>query len=504
MDTEYGSSGRSGDEDARRAPEVAPGSASASGEPGWEPAGPDRGTTPPAGPSAAPPPPPARHPAWAGAQGYAPEGQGYPSAGPGYGVGQGYPAGGPGYAPGAQGYGPGYAPGGPGYGPGGPGYGPGYGPGGPGYGPTPPAGYGGPGRHGKSGRRRGLVLAAAGTALALAAGGTAWAALGSAAAPMSAATIASKTDPGLVDVNTTVDYGQASAAGTGMVLTSNGEVLTNNHVVEGATSIKVRDIGNGRTYTAKVVGYSDTDDVAVLQLQGASGLPTVSIGSSSGLASGQRIVALGNAEGRGGTPSVATGSVTELGAAITAEDEGDGTLEHLSGMIQTNAAIEPGDSGGPLVNSSGQVIGMDTAASTANGQTGTTAAVTTTAFAIPISRAISIADQIEAGTSSSTVHIGETAFLGVAVSTQSSQNGFGQTSHGATIEGVIRDTPAAEIGLASGDTITSVGGHAIAAQSDLEGVIEQYHPGEKVTVTWTDQSGQSHSASVTLANGPVG
>jgi S1-C subfamily serine protease len=505
MDTEYGSSGRSGEEDARQAPEVAPGSASASGEPGWEPpgspAGADRGTAPPAGASAAPPPPPAPHPAWAGSQsggwtgsqsggwtgvqGYAPEGQGYPSAGPGYGGGPGYPAGGPGYW-------------------GGQGYGPGYGPGGPGYGPALPAGFGGPGRHGKSGRRRGLVLAAAGTALALAAGGTAWAALGSASAPMSAATIASRTDPGLVDINTTVDYGQASAAGTGMVLTSNGEVLTNNHVVEGATSIKVRDIGNGRTYTAKVVGYSDTDDVAVLQLQGASGLATVSIGTSSGLASGQRIVALGNAEGRGGTPAVATGSVTGLGAAITAQDEGDGTLEHLSGMIQTNAAIEPGDSGGPLLNSSGQVVGMDTAASTGNGQTGTTAAVTTTAFAIPISRAISIADQIEAGTSSGSVHIGETAFLGVEVSTQSSQNGFGQTSQGATIEGVIRDTPAAEIGLAAGDTITSIGGHAIAAQSDLQGVIEQYHPGDKVTVTWTDQSGQSHSASLTLANGPVG
>jgi S1-C subfamily serine protease len=467
MDTEYGSSGPSGDEDARQAP-------------------------PPAG-APSPPPPPAPHPAWAewesagwtGAQGYAPTGPGYAPGG------QGYPAGGPGH-------GPGYAPWGQGY--------PAGGPGGPGYGPGGPAGLAGPGKHGKPGRRRGLIMAAAGTALALAVGGTAWAAIGSASAsaPLSTDTIASKTDPGLVDINTTVDYGQAAAAGTGMVLTSNGEVLTNNHVVEGATSIKVTDIGNGQTYTAKVVGYSDTDDVAVLQLQGASGLSTVSIGSSSGLAAGQRIVALGNAEGRGGTPAVATGSITGLGATITAQDEGDGTLEHLSNLIQTNAGIEPGDSGGPLLNASGQVIGMDTAASTADGQPGTTAAVTTTAFAIPISRAISIADQIEAGTASSTVHIGETAFLGVAVSTQSSQTGLGEASQGATIEGVIRDTPAAEIGLASGDTITAVGGHEVAAQSDLQRVIEQYRPGDKVTVTWTDQSGQSHTASVTLVAGPVG
>jgi len=507
MDTEYGSSGPSGDDDARRASQAGPGRApdqpgswpaagGAGGQPAGSPAGGAWGT-PPVGPSAAPPPPPP-HPAWAGtqgggwatAQGHAPGGQGY---GPGYGAGPGYPAGAAGYGPGGQGY----PPGGPGYGPGGPGYGPG-------YGPAFPAGMGGPGRPGKSRKRRRLALVAAGTAFALAAGGTAWAAIGSATAPLSTAAITSKTDPGLVDINTTIDYGQAAAAGTGMVLTSNGEVLTNNHVIEGATSIKVRDIGNGQTYTAKVVGYSDTDDVAVLQLQGASGLATVSIGSSSGVTTGQRIVALGNAEGRGGTPAVATGSVTALGAAITAEDEGDGTLEHLNNMIQTNAPIEPGDSGGPLLNASGQVVGMDTAASNDNGQTGTTADVTTTAFAIPISRAISIADQIEAGTTSGTVHVGETAFLGVAVSTQSGQQGFGQASTGAPIEGVIKNTPAAEIGLASGDTITAIGGHDVAAASDLQGLIQQYRPGDKVSVTWTDSSGQSHTATVTLVAGPAG
>lgn len=454
MDTEYGSSGPSGDEDARQASRAA-----------W-------GTPPPAGAPGAPPPPPP-HPAWAG-----PQGGGWAAA--------------QGYAPGGQGY----PPGGPGYGPGGPGW--------PGYGPGFPAGMGGPGGQGKSRKRRRLALAAAGTALALAAGGTAWAAIGSATAPLSTAAVASKTDPGLVDINTTIDYGQAAAAGTGMVLTSNGEVLTNNHVIEGATSIKVRDIGNGQTYSAKVVGYSDTDDVAVLQLQGASGLATVSIGSSSGVTTGQRIVALGNAEGRGGTPAVATGSVTALGAAITAQDEGDGTLEHLDNMIQTNAPIEPGDSGGPVLNASGQVIGMDTAASTDSGQTGTTADVTTTAFAIPISRAISIADQIEAGTTSSTVHVGETAFLGVAVSTQSGQQGIGQASTGAPVEGVIKNTPAAGIGLASGDTITAIGGHEVAAPSDLQGLIQQYRPGDKVSVTWTDPSGQSHTASVTLVAGPAG
>jgi S1-C subfamily serine protease len=497
MDTERGSSAPQ--EEEGQQPGIAPGQ-QAAGAPG--------GAHQPRG---AAPPPPAPHPAWAAAQGQgdAPAGYQGAAAGPGHGHGawhQQQPGHGQG-APGNRAYGQG-GPGYQAYGQGGsayPGYGyqPGYGQGGSGYWPAYAAGTGEEGPDGKR-RRRGLIMAAAGTALALVAGGSAWAVIGSgSAAPLSAAEIASKTNPGLVDVTSTIDYGAGTAEGTGMVLTSSGEVLTNNHVISGATAVKVRDIGNGRTYTAKVVGYSDTSDVAVLQLKGASGLSTVSIGSTSGLTSGQRVVALGNAEGRGGTPAVATGSITGLGAAITAQDEGTGALEHLSNMIRTNANIEPGDSGGPLLNAAGKVIGMDTAASTSNGGTGTTAAVSTTAFAIPIDRAISIADQIEAGNASSTVHVGETAFLGVAVSPQG-QNGFGQSSAGATISGAVRGTPAAKAGLVAGDTITSVGGHQVAAASDLQGIIERYHPGDKVTVSWTDQAGQSHSATVTLVAGPAG
>ena len=382
------------------------------------------------------------------------------------------------------------------YGPGGPGYGA------PGYGAHP----GQPQRPAK--RRRGVIMAAAGTALALAAGGTAWAAVAAGGSPqLSTAAIASKTDAGLVDVISTLGYQHGTAEGTGMVLTSNGEVLTNNHVIDGSTSVKVRDIGNGRTYTAKVVGYSDSNDVAVLQLQGASGLSTVSIGSSSGLTAGQRIVALGNAEGRDGTPAVATGKITALGAAITAVDSGSGQQEHLTDLIQTNAGIEPGDSGGPLVNSSGQVVGMDTAASTSNSQeAGTTAAVQTTAFAIPISHAISIADQIEAGQASGTVHIGETAFLGVGVGSQQSGSqagGIGQTTDGVPIEGVVGGTAAARAGLTGGDTITSVGGNQTTSDSSLQRVVAGYHPGDKVKVTWTNSLGQTESATLTLTSGPA-
>jgi len=379
--------------------------------------------------------------------------------------------------------------------------------------PPPPPGWyglgpeqGGPGHHAAARRRphrKGLFVAAGVTAVALAAGGTAWATVGTGTAPLSTAAIATQTDPGLVDITSTLGYQHATAEGTGMVLTSSGEILTNNHVVDGATSIKVRDIGNDHTYTAKVVGYNDSDDVAVIQLVGASGLKTVSIGNSGSVSVGQKIVALGNAEGKGGTPSVVTGTVTGTGATITAQDEGDGQLEHLNDMIRTNADIEPGDSGGPLLNSAGQVVGMDTAASSSNSTGyGTTAASTTTAFSIPINKAITIAKQIEAGDSSSTVHIGETAFLGVEVSSQAAD--AGATGSGVAVAGVVPGGAAAAAGLTEGDTILAVGGHQISSPDDLQQVIEGYHPGNKVTVQWSSQLGQTQSATVTLTVGPTG
>jgi S1-C subfamily serine protease len=398
--------------------------------------------------------------------------------------------------------------------------------------PPPPAGwhgYSGPAWHGYGGpawpggpgyawtgapdsqqqrrrhrRRRRAAIAAGVAAAAIAAGGTAWATTGT--TTLSTAQIVSQTDPGLVDVISTLGYQHGTAEGTGMVLTSNGEVLTNNHVVDGATSIQVRDVGNDRTYAAKVVGYSDKNDVAVLQLTGASGLTTVKTGNSGSVKVGQTVVAIGNAEGKDGTPSVATGTVTGLGATITASDSASGTSEQLTDMIQTNAGIEPGDSGGPLVDSSGVVVGMNTAASAAGAQVGTTADTTTQAFSIPIDKALSIADQIEAGQSSATVHIGATAFLGVEVSSASSggfSGGLGQTS-GVTIEGAVSGTAAAAAGLTDGDTITSVGGHAVSSGSDLQSVIEGYHPGDKVTVVWQDQFGQTHSSVLTLTQGPTG
>ena len=151
------------------------------------------------------------------------------------------------------------------------------------------------------------------------------------------------------------------------MLTSTGEILTNNHVIDGATSISVTDVGNGKTYKATVVGYDKSHDIAVLQLQGASGLKTAKIGDSSKATVGESVVAIGNAGGTGGTPSAAGGSIVALNQQITASDELGGASEQLTGLIEVNADVQPGDSGGSLVDSAGQVIGIDTAASGANG-----------------------------------------------------------------------------------------------------------------------------------------
>jgi S1-C subfamily serine protease len=337
--------------------------------------------------------------------------------------------------------------------------------------------------------------------------------------------IASKVDPGLVDINTTLGYQQEQAAGTGIVLTSNGVVLTNNHVINGATSISVTDVGNQKTYTASVVGYDRSKDIAVLQLHNASGLQTATLGDSSSISVGQDVVGVGNAGGTGGTPSAAGGTVTALNQSITASDSGDGTSEQLGGLIETNANIQPGDSGGALVDTNGAVIGVDTAASAGysfqfNGQSDGNQG-----FAIPINTALSIARAIEAGNGSSTIHIGATAFLGVEVSPSGSSssngggNGFGggfggffgnsgntgnggSSASGASVAGTVTNGPAQEAGLAQGDVITSLGGQTISSATDLTNAMLQHHPGDKVTVSWTDTNGQTHTATVQLSSGP--
>jgi len=295
---------------------------------------------------------------------------------------------------------------------------------------------------------------------------------------------------GVVVIETNLAYQGGQAAGTGMVLTSSGEILTNNHVIRGATDIKVVVPRTGQSYTAQVVGYDVSHDVALLRASGASNLKTISQGDSGSVNPGQSVQAVGNAGGTGRL-TFASGTVTNVDRAITVSDDQGGS-EKLSGLIETNAAVRPGDSGGPLLNSSGQVIGMDTAASVSNDVAQTT---TNDGYAIPINNAMSIARQIESGNGSGSVHIGGTAFLGVE-STASSY------SSGAEISGVVPGSAAEAAGLTAGDLILSVGGHTISSPDELSAIVLTQKPGASISAVYLDQSGATQTADLTLASGP--
>ncbi|MFT4030068.1 MAG: trypsin-like peptidase domain-containing protein [Protaetiibacter sp.] len=309
---------------------------------------------------------------------------------------------------------------------------------------------------------------------------------------------------GIVLIDTVLGYQDAAAAGTGMVLTSDGLVLTNNHVIEGATEITVTIASTGETYTATVVGTDAEDDVALLQLEGASGLTTVDIDDDAESV-GEDVTAVGNASG-GGVLMAADGEITELEATVTTSAEGVVDSETLDGMIEIIADVVAGDSGGALLDEEGEVIGMTTAASTGT--------ATTIAYAIPIEDALAIVDQILAGDESDGVQLGSPAFLGVAIASTQSGSGYGGNGHGgraggsttstgATIAGVYPGTPAAEAGLEAGDTITAIDGVAVADADALSELLSGYDPGDSVTITWTDTSGASYSATVTLIAGPA-
>jgi S1-C subfamily serine protease len=303
---------------------------------------------------------------------------------------------------------------------------------------------------------------------------------------------------GVVVIDTNLGYQNGAAAGTGMVLSSSGEVLTNNHVIKGATTIRIVVPGTGRSYSAKVVGYDVSDDVALLKAQSASHLKTVSLGDSSALTVGQAVTALGNAGGTGSL-TAATGSITGLGKTISASDAGSDS-EQLSGLIETDAGVQPGDSGGPLLNKAGQVIGMDTAASTGSPFASATAS---DAYAIPIDKAVAIARQIESGEESATVHIGGTPFLGVQVQSVDAGYGYGDSSSGAAIAAVVPNGPAASAGLESGDVITGIDGATVTSPSAVASILLTKQPGATVTVAYTDSYGTDGTTTVTLADGPA-
>jgi len=311
------------------------------------------------------------------------------------------------------------------------------------------------------------------------------------------ASVAAKITPAVVDINTHLAQG-VSAAGTGMILSASGEILTNNHVIEDASDIRVQVAGTGPSYSAHVVGYDSSDDVALVQVEGAPSLPTVTTGKSSGLNVGDPVIAIGNALGRGGTPAVTQGVVTGLNQSLTAGDA-IGPSNSLTGMIAFDAPIQEGDSGGPLVDTTGAVVGMDTAAAGGGRRTGSSVG-----FAVPIDRALAIAAKIRAGQGSETVHVGQRALLGVVIQDASSSfgGGSGSPAPGAAISSAQAGGPAAAVGIGAGDVIEELGGTTITQPSDLTAALGRYHPGDRVSVGWVDASGRRHTATVQLAAGP--
>ncbi len=310
---------------------------------------------------------------------------------------------------------------------------------------------------------------------------------------------------GVVDIDTVLSYQGAAAAGTGLVLTADGEILTNNHVVEGATSITVTIVSSGQTYQASVIGTDTHDDIAVLQLGNASGLTTANFGTSTDLQVGEAVVGVGNAGGDGGTPSAAAGVLSGLNQTITTQAEGASEGETLTGLIETTSNIQAGDSGGPLFNAADEVVGIDTAAEVIGGQS-------ENGYAIPIDTAKGIVQQIRDGDESGGVTMGYPAFLGVQLQPATTGTGTGRNrsgsstataTNGALIAGVVDGSPAAEAGLAAGDTIVGIDSTAVSTANGLSAALATHKPGDGVTVAWLDSAGSQHSASVILAQGPA-
>jgi S1-C subfamily serine protease len=304
-----------------------------------------------------------------------------------------------------------------------------------------------------------------------------------------AQTRATPIGTGVVVIETNLAYQGGRAAGTGMVLTSSGEVLTNNHVIRGATTIKIVVPGTGRSYTAKVLGYDVSDDVAVLKASGASNLKTVRR-ATSGVRVGQAVKAVGNAGGTGALVS-ASGVVTAVSRAITVSDEQGGSAR-LTGLIETNAALQPGDSGGPLFNAAGKVIGMDTAASTGYAYRDV---ASRDGYAIPIAKATTIAKQIEAGKASARIHVGGTAFLGVALA----PDAYGE---GVVVATVVQRGPADRAGLVPGDVILALDGRTVTSTAAVGAVVLTEKPGARVPLAYADETGATHTVTVTLGSGP--
>jgi len=327
------------------------------------------------------------------------------------------------------------------------------------------------------------------------------------ASPGAAVLSGNVTIPQLVDkvihavVSIDVKSGGNEDEGTGMIITSNGEVITNNHVIElyseggGTGSITVTEYGQTKALPATLIGYDQTKDMALLKINNASNLPTVTFGDSSKAVVGDAVVAIGNALGlSAGTPTVTQGIVSALGRSVTAGGVGTQT-ETLQNLIQTDAAINAGNSGGPLIDTAGQVIAMNTAVA------GTSSDGTSSqniGFAIPIAQVESLLPELQKGGQAGNGG----GYLGVDITTLTpalrQQYGFTPTS-GAVILSVVSGSPAAKAGLVQGDVIVNIAGTTISSAEDLQKVIQNAKPGQSVSITYY-VGDSKRTTSATLGN----
>jgi putative serine protease PepD len=295
----------------------------------------------------------------------------------------------------------------------------------------------------------------------------------------SVAAAAATVLPSTVDIRVTLAGG--AAEGSGVVLTADGDVLTNNHVVDGARTITVT-LADGSQHQATVVGTSPSYDLAVIKLQGVSGLTPATLGTSANLQVGQEVVAIGSPQGLSGT--VTSGIISALNRTVAVQGE-DGSAVVYNGL-QTDASINPGNSGGPLIDLNGHVIGIDSAAATAGGANGGQGGSVGLGFAIPIDQATRIAQELmSTGTATKPT-------LGVQGSAQAA------TEDGAQIAAVVPDSPAAQAGLAAGDVVTGVDGTQVEDFTDLIARVGAHAPGDQVTLTLTG----GRTVTVTLGSTP--
>ena len=316
--------------------------------------------------------------------------------------------------------------------------------------------------------------------------------------PLTLEDLSARVNPTVVTISATAGY--SGVAGTGFVVAPDGLVLTNFHVVENATEISAVHMGNGLIYDATVLGYDKSRDLAVMQLISAADLPVVEFAPDSPPEVGDAVTAVGNAAGAG-VLVPAPGAVTALDQQVRTRSSVDGSRNTLDRMIRVDADVRAGDSGGPLFDAWGRVVGVNTAGLSDEARTGSESRPPQApeAYAVPITEAAAVLDQVVTGQSGGTVHVGPTPYFGVSVRDVSVFDN--KPAMGAEVVTVATDSPASAIGLSGDDVIVAFDGADVGSSSDLAQALIGRHPGDVAVVEWVDPQGVRRSATTALTEG---